>query len=277
MDQKAVVDDSHGSGTRVVRSASGICPGLRTRSIYLHAVLDVDREIANYFDQLAADWSSNYRSKSLFADRLGIISNFFLSLELSGPMVLDVGCGSGRIAMELAGRNAIVFGTDISERMIRYAKRTADTSASPVRYTRGSATSLPYRNSTFDVVVSASVVEWIDQDQQAILEMARVLKPGGKILISVPNRKSFFRLLEKWQFKSKLLCRHFVSVKLGYLEHQKHQYTVTTISKMLHRASFAVDRVAYYAGPASTIGFIRRLNRFPSFGMLMFILASKRG
>lgn len=88
--------------------------------------------------------------------------------------VLDAGCGEGVLVDEYAGRLAIV-GIDAS-----YASE---------RVRRGSLTALPYGDGTFDRALCLDVLEHLSFEDQpkALAELFRVLKPGGELLVSVPN------------------------------------------------------------------------------------------
>lgn len=112
-----------------------------------------------------------------------------------GHRVLDMGCGGGRHAFALARRGADVVALDYSEpelgevRSMFAAMREAGeipqgTSVSAVR---GTAYSLPFQDASFDRVVAAEVLEHLPQDEQAMAELARVLKPGGLIAVTVPR------------------------------------------------------------------------------------------
>jgi SAM-dependent methyltransferase len=88
--------------------------------------------------------------------------------------VLDAGCGEGVLVDEYAGRLTIVG---------------LDASYSSERVTRGSLTALPYRDGEFDRALCLDVLEHLSFDEQprALAELWRVLKPGGRLLVSVPN------------------------------------------------------------------------------------------
>jgi len=88
--------------------------------------------------------------------------------------VLDVGCGEGILVEEYAGRLAI---------------EGVDPNYSSDRVRTGSLTSLPYRDGSFDRALCLDVLEHLTFDEQprALAELRRVLRPGGEVLVSVPN------------------------------------------------------------------------------------------
>ncbi|MFZ5908530.1 MAG: class I SAM-dependent methyltransferase [Chloroflexota bacterium] len=96
--------------------------------------------------------------------------------------VLENGCGVGMYVERLAGLGADVTGLEFDfERAIEAASRARD-------IVNAAGESLPLPASTFDLVLSHEVLEHVQDDAQAVREMVRVLKPGGRIALFVPNR-----------------------------------------------------------------------------------------
>jgi SAM-dependent methyltransferase len=95
--------------------------------------------------------------------------------------VLEVGIGTGRIALPLAPRVRALFGIDLARPMLDRlcAKRAGE----PVYVTEGDATQLPFPSSVFDAVVSVHVLHLIGNWQGVLQEMTRALRPGGRLLI----------------------------------------------------------------------------------------------
>jgi SAM-dependent methyltransferase len=91
-----------------------------------------------------------------------------------------------RILQWAAGRGARAFGLDISEPIVRRARSHA--SATPIAATVADCRQLPYQDASFDAIYSMGTIEHFDESDRAVREMWRVLKPGGRALIGVPNR-----------------------------------------------------------------------------------------
>jgi len=113
----------------------------------------------------------------------------------AGDRVLDLGCGAGRHAFEAYRRGAHVVAFDHSApeladvarmfRLMAGAKEvSADASAETVQ---GDVLALPFPNGCFDVVIAAEVLEHIPDDEAAMREIVRVLRPGGRIAVTVPR------------------------------------------------------------------------------------------
>ena len=112
-----------------------------------------------------------------------------------GDRVLDLGCGFGRHAFEAARRGASVVALDAGPEevaqvrgtfaaMIEMGEIPADHPATAVQ---GDALSLPFDDGTFDRVIASEVLEHIPDDSAAMRELARVLRPGGSMAVTVPR------------------------------------------------------------------------------------------
>lgn len=100
--------------------------------------------------------------------------------DFAGQRVLDVGCGTGRLALALVERGARVWGVDPSEEMLAEARANA---AGKVALKRASAEALPFKAGWFDRAVFRLVIHLVDRPR-AFAEGARVLGPRGRIVLA---------------------------------------------------------------------------------------------
>jgi len=121
-----------------------------------------------------------------------------LLLELLGPltgrMLLDVGCGDGALAAVLARGGARVTGLDADPAMVVAARQRAKREAVPLTVVEGKGEALPFHPDTFDVTLAVTSLCFTRDATQAIAEMARVLKPDGRLLIGELGRWSLWSL-----------------------------------------------------------------------------------
>jgi SAM-dependent methyltransferase len=106
---------------------------------------------------------------------------FLALLPAPGRMVLDVGCGEGRLARDLKARGYRVVGVDGSPTLARLAHE-AD-SEIPVQV--GDAASLPFASATFDLVVAFMSLHDIVALDETVREIGRVLEPGGRVCVAI--------------------------------------------------------------------------------------------
>jgi ubiquinone/menaquinone biosynthesis C-methylase UbiE len=99
----------------------------------------------------------------------------------SDDMVLDVACGTGNATLPAARRGARVTGLDLTPKLLRDARAHAEAEGLEVEWVEGDAEALPFDDSSFDVVVSTFGCMFAPRHEVAAHEIARVLRPGGRI------------------------------------------------------------------------------------------------
>jgi len=104
--------------------------------------------------------------------------------------VLDVGAGDGNYALEAASRGAFVTAIDAEQEMLDAARARAAERGLQVMLTRGRAEALPFDDDSFDVVLAVTVLCFVPDALIAVREMARVLVPGGRIVLGELGRFS---------------------------------------------------------------------------------------
>jgi SAM-dependent methyltransferase len=114
--------------------------------------------------------------------------------DLSGDRLLDIGCGDGSYTRRLADGFTKVDAIDIqTDLLTQFTQRVAGTPAArQITIREMSAARLDYPDDTFDVVTSIEVLEHIVELDQALSEIRRVLKPGGRFAFTTPNRWFLF-------------------------------------------------------------------------------------
>lgn len=134
--------------------------------------------------RLKATWmTGDYDLFSRFMENDAVL--FFRRLGVGkGTRLLDVGCGSGQLALIAARAGAVVTGCDIASNWIQKARSRAASEGLPVSFDEGDAESLPYRDAQFDAVVSLIGAMFAPRPDLVAAELTRVCRSGGVIAMA---------------------------------------------------------------------------------------------
>jgi len=188
----------------------------------------------------------------------------------AGDSLLDAGCGSGRVfqyRFDQDQRPRLIFGVDMTDE----PRSNANIDAAA----RGDLAALPFLSGTFDIAISSHVAEHLTQPERVFGELARVLTPGGRLLVLTPN---------KW---------HYVTLSAALMPHSFHlkfnqsrgvdahdifptvyrANTATRLRALYERAGLDVERLEQFETEpeylafstpsyALGVGFERLVNRF---------------
>jgi ubiquinone/menaquinone biosynthesis C-methylase UbiE len=150
--------------------------------------------VKDLFDEKAANWSRKYAEGGPLARRRDAITSALASLVTRPAKVLDFGCGTGDVAMQLHTLGYAVSGCDISPQMLAGARERAS-DIEWLQLTKGRH--LPFTESSFDAIVASSVLEYVDDVDALLDEFQRIIRPGGTLLVTVPNPRHPLRRLER--------------------------------------------------------------------------------
>jgi SAM-dependent methyltransferase len=110
--------------------------------------------------------------------------------RVTGKDVLEVGCGMGTHAALLARSGARLTAIDLTERAVEATRRRFETFGLAGRIQRADAEAMPFPDASFDLVWSWGVIHHSSRFEACLAEVARVLRPGGRLMLMVYNRPS---------------------------------------------------------------------------------------
>jgi 2-polyprenyl-6-hydroxyphenyl methylase/3-demethylubiquinone-9 3-methyltransferase len=148
----------------------------------------------NIYNQI--DW---WNEKNALLNQLPVKFNYFLS-KIDDPKnlkVLDIGCGGGLLAEEFAKVGAKVTGIDSSKSSIKIAQKHAQKNNLDIKYLIGKAEKLPVKEK-YDIVICADVFEHVENLEQCISEISRVLEPEGLLFYDTINKTLLSRISIVW-------------------------------------------------------------------------------
>ena len=190
----------------------------------------------------SADYDSRAYDSLVLPQRWWQRRRFEVVSEMAGtdPQRLDIGCGSSRI---IQSRPESV-GLDFEISKLRFLRRTNS------RLVRATCSSLPFADHSFGTVVNSQLIEHVPYDRNIFLEMNRVLRPGGTLVIGTPDYGRVAWRFTEWVYKWLL--------PYAYADDHITHYTRFRLTEELASAGFAIQRYAYVFGGELVMQCVKR-------------------
>ena len=195
---------------------------------------------ARFHEEIAAGWTVGY-ARGGFARRLHFFRPILTRHVRPDDSWVDLGCGSGVLTKELLALGASVVAVDGSPRMLSHAREQIGLEyAGRVNWIQSDVQSIDaLKDGAYDGVLCSSVVEYLDRPGALLKEVARILIPGGVLVISLPPTWSVVRVFQKG-------IRAFMSMfgkdKFTYLSVSRLEISPRAIDRLLQDAGFLVIR-----------------------------------
>ncbi len=216
---------------------------IRMKAEYANEILKMSRR---GYEKISHDFS---QTRKIFWEELSFLKDYIND----GDNILDLGCGNGRF-LELIGDKKIKYsGIDSSESFIKQAKETYGHIG---EFTHGDALSLPYKDSSFDTIVSFGVLHHIPSKKlrkQFLREAHRVMKKDGLLILTVWNlwNERLTPVIKKHAMQ-KLLGKSKLDFKDVFLPFGKkdnvrylHAFTKREIRSLLKNSGFRIDELCF--------------------------------
>jgi ubiquinone/menaquinone biosynthesis C-methylase UbiE len=143
-----------------------------------------------YFDQVADGYDARYAGHDVGGHALRARRDRVLELVAGqSGRLLDVGCGTGPMAGSLVEAGFSYVGVDAAPSMVQEAAALRGRPDGPA-FAAAGAEALPFASGSFDAAICIGVLERVPDQDRALEEMARAVGPGGRVLVTFPNRAS---------------------------------------------------------------------------------------
>jgi SAM-dependent methyltransferase len=143
----------------------------------------IQREKVFFYDRIADSFDAIMNRYDL-GRRLELVFDRFLPVdELTGRSLLDVGAGTGWFSQRAVAAGARVVALDVGLRLLTKVREKCN-----ARLVAADACRLPFADRSFEIVLSSECIEHTPDPLGAVREMIRVLRPGGVLVVTVPNR-----------------------------------------------------------------------------------------
>ena len=217
------------------------------------------------FGAEAKNWSDLYgqrASRSIYVHNVQCRKQRALQLLKAGEgRVLEIGCGAGNVALSIPKQNGLqVIGVDFSRKMLHQAKKNANGQSDVISLLAADVHGLPFQNASFNTVLCLGLLEYIPDYSRVLSECLRLLKPGGELIVSIPNIGSPFIRTDDLGFGMKnrvtqalpvglrrwIKARVFGREDKPYFNHRKLRFNPSCFTNLLESIGFLVKETTYH-------------------------------
>jgi len=210
----------------------------------------VERVARHDFRDLAPSYDVWYQTPlGVFAHAMERDAVLGLAEAKPGERALDIGCGTGIYALELARRGLRVIGVDSSMEMIAIAREKFGAARLPGLWVCASAEALPFRSQSADLALAVTSLCFVPQPDRAIAEMRRVITPDGRVVLGELNRWS------SWAF-----VRRLKGLVTDTIYSRAHFWSRRELACLLQRNGLAPHavRIVLHIPPIRRATFLKR-------------------
>ncbi len=207
------------------------------------------KTVDTFFHSHSSYWRDVYQKDNLsgviYRERRSVVLSILDNLRLTKTSrILEVGCGAGSTTVAMLKRGYMVNAVDTVEDMIELTRQAADEAGLGANLETSSEDicQLSFHSRHFDLVVAVGVLPWLEHPAKAILELDRVTKPGGYIMLTAANKWCLNQVLDPLCFPGLRPLRwHIAEIleKFNIWDHSKprlHRYSVKQIDAILSQA-----------------------------------------
>jgi 2-polyprenyl-3-methyl-5-hydroxy-6-metoxy-1,4-benzoquinol methylase len=206
-----------------------------------------------HFSNIAREFHALYDQSEAFRQRLRVWRGILDRRATRGGLALDMGCGSGIFSFDLAERGYRVIGVDAAPDMValceegRRARGLAD-----MRFIQARLPAIDEAElAGADLIISSSLVEFVEDLDGTLALFARLLCPGGTLVVSMPNAFSLSRNYERAEYR--------LTGKPEIYRFIKHFSDPTWLARRLGPRGFTLEETEYYAHDTRIARLARKL------------------
>jgi len=217
-------------------------------------------QVGALFDSLALEYVREREQQFSFISQKRIVVEMLLG---SRGRLLEVGCGPGIMLPDLLAMGFEVHAIDVSAEMIRRAEQriSGHPLARRCRLGVGDVERLEFGEGAFDAVLAMGVLEYLPAYHGALHEMVRVLRPGGRLVLTVPNRAAAYHVASSAYLAARrlvgrprrtaypvkpclpwVLDRQLAALGMRKIESQACNFIFFPLKELHERASDALNR-----------------------------------
>lgn len=204
----------------------------------------------HHFESKAGEYAAHAEDRPEFDERFKLWSAMVDRVAPAGGAgltAIDLGCGPGNLSYHLASRGFRTISIDGSDKMLARTRRRLEQHDIVSADLRQHTLPLPAEvvdelAGQADVILMSSVIEYIEQDSEMLRQCRRLLRSGGHLLISFPNRQSVYWRLQRRLRWTPLFAR-------SASRYQRHQYDPKIVKDMACVIDLQVRGITFFALP----------------------------
>lgn len=211
---------------------------------------------SRHIDQLQLIQADINAKSKVYAEKYGVYNyktrsyhirkNLALNWLGEAPLkILEAGCGPAILSLDLFQRGHQPFGIDLAEMAVREGRQRL--AGQVDTFATGDLVHLPYKTACFDAVVCLGVLEYVLPIQAALCEFQRVIRPGGKLVFSLPNRQSLYRNWERYVYLPFSSLLHSVARHKKPRAYTRLEFAITEVVPLLEQAGFTLEKMQVFS------------------------------
>lgn len=172
---------------------------------------------------------NNFLQRKWHKGKLKYVLDAIIESGSSPKKIIDVGCASGWFISEISKKfpKAKCFGIDIYKDAIDFGKKKYR----KINFKCADAQSIPFKNSTFDVVICCEVLEHVENPKKTLLEIKRILKNDGTAVMEIDSGNFLFKIIWYW----------WTNLRKGvWRDSHIHQFDVSKLEKLFSKTGFKI-------------------------------------
>jgi ubiquinone/menaquinone biosynthesis C-methylase UbiE len=216
--------------------------------------------------------------------KLTLVERLVKNHVSAGSRLLEIGCGAGNLLMQAVAKDSFPVALDLSMQALTFVRSRLEEAASgpdaPCAYAciQSIGELLPLPGNSFDCVILSEVIEHLPVPETPILEARRVLRPGGRLLVTTPNYRSLWPVME-W-----MVDRSNKAPRMAGEQHIS-KFNPTSLRRLLAECRLDVDYfgtiynlspfLSLLSQPSAEKQLAREMDRPSSLGMILVAVALK--